>query len=218
MSITVTTPATSRKLTTRYRLRGDLEINSTQYDHVLDACIEEASDWVVSWTGREFAKERVVETLPAFGGFRMLLSRRPIIDIHGVTLRGTTVSTTTFDVEDYDGGILFRDRGWNTTQLIGFTITPVPTGSGKRSWSFDYTAGYVLPTTAPGSTETRTLPHDVERAALVMARNYFLGRGDNLEIERRQVGDAMEWRYMAKETGAPPIVVQSLQRWRAIEL
>jgi hypothetical protein len=215
MTVTVQTPAVHKELTTLLSVKNELGITGSSSDRELISFIEQASDWIGSYCGRTFAKETVVETRDASGGLFMVLTRRPIITITQVTLDGSTISSTTYTIDDANAGLLFRSIGWTSTQLGRHYVEKFPLLHGKRDWSFTYTAGYVT----PGSTDSqRNLPYDIEMAAVQLTKALYVARRDDPMVIKQVVGEASETRANSQGWGVPPTVIRSLDKWRSIDI
>lgn len=191
MTVTVSSASTSYDLTTLDTVKNELGLSSTASDIALSLMIQQASDFISRYTGRTFARETVVETLPANGEPNLVLSRTPVVSVAGISYAGSTISSTTFSVDDADAGILFNKVGWKDTTIYNQNINLHPSRFGRRDYAVTYTAGYVL----PGSTSARTLPYDIERACIDMVKTSYLQRQDDPSVKARKVGDASETRF-----------------------
>jgi len=216
MSITVNTSAPHRELTLIEVVKSELGITGSSHDGLLANYIKRASDFIVSHTGREFVRETVTELLPAKGSRFMTLSRRPIVSITQVKLDGSTISSTTYSIDDANAGIVFREDRWTNTGITTSFITTRPSGDGRRDWSIKYVAGYIT----PGSTEGESnLPSDIEFACAEIVKAWYLSRTENANIKRQRVGDASEEKFDITESrGIPPIALSVLDKWRSVDL
>lgn len=210
MTITVTAAAESLLLTTVPRLQ--VELDETGNEVELEILIAEASAAVERFTDRPFAKERVTETLEGFNRPKMILGRTPIVTVHEVQFKDTTVTSTSYSVDNAKAGVMFRKTGWLTTELLTQHIVLQPIGIGTRDWSFDYTAGYVLPSFS--STEDRDLPYDIERAVIETAKAWRRSRDRDPTIKSEKIGDF--WAASYKDQMLPDRVVSLLEPWRRI--
>lgn len=219
MAITVTSTATTKLLTELETVKRELGITDNTSDKFLWDLIHQATDFIVTYCGRQFARETVTETKQALYPQQpwMVLTRTPIISISGVSFNGSTVSSTTYTIEDPDAGLVFRETGWTTTQIYDFAIERQPTNWGRKEWSFTYTAGYIC----PGSTVSdRTLPYDLERACIDLIKWRYNQQGDfNPGIKRQRTGDASEEYFGPTSddgTFIPPTVSSILDRYRRV--
>jgi hypothetical protein len=143
--ITVSVKPNTTALTTIESVKSELGIAVASYDAMINAMIAEASDAIESYTRRKFAQSRVVESLGAFSGFKMLLDRAPIQKVHGVSLDGATIDSVSYSIDNDISGILFKDTTWLSTENYRHHITTWPTGVADKKWAVDYTFGYLLP-------------------------------------------------------------------------
>lgn len=224
--LTVCTSSTSSALTTLQAVKEDLGIVDTKDDELFNALIARASVWAESYTGRAFGLQVYQETVAGFGRRNLMLSRYPIRTVFRMfdatdTGSATELKSSDFRMEDAEAGFLSRDRGWRWNVAgagpgpAGFgaglnPLDPDPAFGEQRPWLVEYSAGYVGPagkvSTADGSTSTgRTLPHDVEQAVLLKAKEWFLRRQTDPTVASRKIGDlavayrsAQEGRDMAE--------------------
>lgn len=158
--LTVISPAAHQRLTTVATIKSELDLTGGADDAYLATLIDQASEAIVAWCGRPFAVEGVRETLHRDGraAGNLMLSRFPVIGIDAVTIGGTVLDPTLADTED--GGFLYQldasgcRVGWPSGRAV-----------------IDYRAGYVLP-----DKTGRTLPKDIERAAIILVKTWFLAR------------------------------------------
>lgn len=216
MPITVTTTAIHPELTSLIRVKDELDINGSTDDTVLVYAIREASDLIKSYCGREFARETVTETFVGNGMVDVTLTRTPVISISAMSYAGTTVSSTSYEIQSPNAGILRRkDDVWTNSEYTRWNVEPyrVPLG-GKNDWSVTYVSGYIT----PGSTEgQRTLPFDVERACVDIVKSFYLRREDDPNVKHQRTGDASETRFDTVH-GIPLGAEDILKRWRRIDI
>lgn len=216
MPITVTTTAVHSELTSLIRVKDELDINGSTDDTVLVYAIKEASDLIKSYCGRDFARETVTETFVGNGMVDATLTRTPVISISAMSYDGTTVSSTSYEIENSAAGIIRRkDDVWTNSEYTRWNIEPyrVPLG-GKNNWSVTYVSGYIT----PGSTEgQRTLPFDIERACVDIVKTFYLRRQDDPRVKHQRTGDASETLFDTQH-GLPPVAEDVLRRWRRIDI
>lgn len=216
MTFTVNTAAPHKRLTSLMAVKRELE-TSTELDDdkVLWEMIHQASDFIVNYTEREFAQETITETIPSNGSPMLLTSRTPIRSISFIELDGSSVSSTAYEIDDADAGIIWKEDGFDNTRITSNFINEYPTNYGRRNWKVKYTAGYVLPDTVG----TRTLPYDIERACIDIVKAWFLDRKANTNLRYQKVGDAAEAHFENHEAGGlPPRTLNILNRWRRHDL
>ncbi|WP_144084270.1 phage head-tail connector protein [Magnetospirillum gryphiswaldense] len=145
-------------MTTVSTVKADLGITGSGDDEWLAAVIDRASAVISRWCRRVFAVETVSETF-RLNRYQpeMVLSRFPVVAVSAVTVGGTALDASEYEA-DADKGILYR----------------VDTKGKYVCWPNDvievtYSAGYFLP-----SEHERTLPEDVEKAAIMLCKvDYF---------------------------------------------
>ncbi|SEK23415.1 hypothetical protein SAMN04515666_1013 [Bosea lupini] len=193
----VITAAENRKLTTLAAVKADLGLTGAEEDARLDALIEQYSAAIVGWCGRPFALEMLRETIfspAATNG--LMLSCWPVVSIASITLDGVAIAPEAYTVDRNAGLVHQRQPGPS-----GFWW---PRGETVAT----YAAGYIL----PGSAE-RTLPYDVERAAIMLVKAAFLAaerdphvRSDSVE----GVGTTTWFSTLGTAGDAMPLEVQGL--------
>ncbi|GLK67012.1 hypothetical protein [Hansschlegelia plantiphila] len=145
--LTVVTPATSRRLTTVEHVRADLGLGAANPSgDVLTRMIDQASQAIVTFCRREFARETVREVFRRPGSADILLERDPVISITSAAADGGLLDPLAYEIER---GELYRLQG---DRRIGWRF---------RSLTIEYVAGYKLP-----GEEGTDLPADVELAAI----------------------------------------------------
>jgi hypothetical protein len=203
----VIVPASNRKLTTLAAVKAALGIPEadTSQDAFLAPLIDQASDAIVTFCNRSFARETYRETLPGYGGLRLVLSRTPVVSVASITADGEVFAD--YLVEDAEAGILYRKSGWRWTSSSWWNITWHPVQE-ELKFVIEYTAGYVL----PGDQGVRTLPEDVELACIETVRLWFLSRKQDINVPKDETGEPGFPRAAALPSG----VRQLLAPWRRI--
>jgi len=215
MPITVTIPAVHDDLTTLIRVKDELNISGSTVDSRIVGNIKEASGLIKSYCGREFARETVTETFAGYGMVDVVLERTPIISISAISFGGSTIGTTTFEIQDAEAGILRRiDNVWTNTEYTRWNVEPYRIQGAKNDWSITYVSGYIT----PGSTEAqRTLPFDIERACIDVVKTLYLRSEDDPRVKHQRTGDSSETLFDTQH-GIPPVAEDILKRWRRIDL
>lgn len=158
--LTVTAPADSHSLTTLEAIKRELCLSGGADDEFLAGLIDQASAAVRTWCGRAFTIEAVSETFrlkrPAES---LVLTRWSVVSIDVITEVGTVLAAPDFETET-DTGLLYR-------------LSDV---DGRVDWCagkivVGYRAGYIL----PGEPD-RTLPDDIERAAIMLVKAAWFAR------------------------------------------
>lgn len=202
MALTIIEAAAETKLTTIAAAKAELQVSSGADDAYLTTLIDQASDAVRSWCKRVFAVETVRESIyPDKPGKSLMLSRWPVVAITAVTING--VAEDVANVEAEDSGHLFRldASGCRTSWPSGRIVV-------------EYSAGYVLPG-RPG----RTLPNDIERAALSLVKGNWFARTRDPMIRSETVEGAGSTDYFSGTVSRlPPDVESLLSPYRNVNL
>jgi len=183
MTITVLIPFECNDFTTLDAVKAYYDITDTNQDVKINMGIKYASDYIRKITGRVFAEEKILETVRGFGNTQLLLSRFPVTNIESITHKGELV--TDYEETDPKAGILYRRRGWewSTQTRSGVGVVPVP-NSEDYIFAVTYTAGYCMPC---ATICTRTLPYDLEQAAIELIGMYM--DSTPLNVSQIKVGD-----------------------------
>lgn len=184
--LSVTTPAAIRRLSTEDALRVEIMADAEPEAALVLSLLDQASAAVESWCGRTFARETVSETfrLAAAHNAALLLSRRPITAIASVTEDGVALAAGDRE-HDADAGMLWR---LSSDQRTAWTA---------RKIVVSYTAGYLLP-----GDPNRTLPHEIERATLIVAASIFAARGRDPLLRSESVDGVATASYLDPRAGA----------------
>jgi len=196
--LTVTVPAESNDLTTLAAVKAELGVTGNGDDARLSGYIKQASDAVVSFCNRVFAQETVSETLRLDQRRdELILSRYPVTALASIVENGVTLATADYEVEADTGALRrLRDDGpWSWPQGKIVVV---------------YTAGFVL----PGATG-RTLPQDIERAAIMLIGRYASVTPQDQLLRRETVeGIGSTELFQLGSSGVPPEVEALLSRYR----
>ena len=181
-----------------------------------------ASQWTANYIGQPIHRAVYSETVKAYGGLNLSLSRTPVRGVRRVfsaTDTGTATELCSTDYRlDQEGGFLNRDRGWAWTaqNYWNITYTPIP-NSETAPWLVEYEAGF-LNTSGSSSTDTdtyavtstdATMPQEIIRATMITARQLYV----NAEgvVKSKKVGD-LSITYATE--GTEDMATQLLDPWR----
>lgn len=181
MAITITTPASSYRLTTVASLKNLMGITSVSDDALIGHIIDRVSSQIATFCNRNFCQETVTETLAQRDPRHMYLSRLPVTSVAYVKYKGDTVSSSEYVLQSPQAGFIFNEDGWEYT------------GS-----TFDYEARYTYGYVTPEMGGTRTLPYDIEQAALIAAKSEYLGRLRDSNIVKESVDGVYSVTYAGK--------------------
>ena len=190
-------------------VKDELGLLDDTADTLLLSHIVQASSMICTYTDRIFAQERVVETLDSLGGTKLQLTRRPIVTVHEVKFQDVVVDASSYSIYDADSGVLWRRDGWTSTEFYFQGVTSFPSGEGDLLWEVDYTAGYKM----PGEVGA-TLPGDLERSCLDLAKSLYLGKNVDSAVVTRRIGSALEHRSADPESGLPTRIALLLRKYK----
>lgn len=164
--------------------------------------LKDATDWaerhVTGAMGGSIRRSVVRETLAGAGSQQLMVARTPLWKVQRLfddtsTCEATEYCSTSFRIEDADAGFITRTGNewftWDTVTDWNLTQYPRPNAV-RRRWLVEYEAGWQLTETSSTSndwlttTTGRTLPHDVERAVLLKAAEFYQGSASGMESMR----------------------------------
>lgn len=207
MSLTVVTAADSLDLCSVADVKEELNCGDED-QATLVRMVRQASDAIVAYCGRQFAKQEYLELVKGFGGSTLMLTRTPVVSVSAVSIDGSPI--TDFTIQDPETGALWREQGWDWTTLwsSALTMAPIP-GSEEAQYSVQYFAGYDLPDAL-----LPNLPGDIERAAIVTVKDWYQNRKRNLSVkEFAAQGNS----FVYSQDELPPPALRLLSRWRETE-
>lgn len=205
----IVTPAVDTKLTTRDIVKEELGITGTSEDQLIDRLIDQASDFIVSFTGRWFVKETVKETIPAYGFHYLRLTRTPVVSLTSVKFSGYDIDPSSVLIYDAKAGILYKKDGpFTSTQYLVHDVETRLAGYGNPLWEFVYTAGYDPPSVASPSDP---MPMDIVRACTDIVKWYYRSKRTDPSVVKRTLGEASETRM---QFSVPPTITLMLEQWR----
>lgn len=171
MPVTVTSAAESTDLTTLAVVKDELGISGSDHDAKLERYIDRASQTIVSYCNRNFAQQRVTETMTSTGGTLLKTSEAPIVTLHSVTYSGAVVETSKYYGDTLAAGLIRNKTSWFNT-------------SGELDYSLDYVYGYVLPSFSLGTVD---LPADIQQACIDLVKAFFLSRERDPSIQKEGI-------------------------------
>ena len=203
MTLTVTSGPATSQLTTLTACKAELSISGTDDDTYLSSLIDAVSSTIVAYTKRGcFGLASYLQSFTPvarrgqhwFPYPRVALDRFPITSVASVIENGITLSSSDYQV-DSENGILWRldSRGYeidwpNVLIVVAFT------------------AGWKLP-----NDTGRTLPVEIERAAILLVRDAYLGRGRDGAVKQEVLDGLGSVSYGSGITGnILPAPIESL--------
>lgn len=200
MSIEVIEAAPSKLLTTVDAVKRTLGILTDTQDELLEEMIAATSDFIVRYTGREFARQVVKESLPGKGVPELLLSLTPVVDIIGTTFKGADAGPVI--LVDRESGVIQREGGFYSTSMSWTVMAPHPSGYYRNDWVIHYEGGYILPGWGE-SQGKRNLPYDLERAVIDIVKSQMLTKNLDGTMRSYRIGDTtIHWDRSAVSSGA----------------
>jgi uncharacterized phiE125 gp8 family phage protein len=200
--ITIVVPATSIDLTTLAAVKDELRLTSSADDAKIGGYIEQASRAIVSYCNRVFAREEVEETFRVCDMQHSLtLARFPVASVSALVENDEELATGDYEIEA-DIGTLRRLRDDEPSRWYRGKIVVA------------YTAGFLLP-----GESGRNLPHDIERAAIMLAAHYSVTDA-RLDMFRRDVqeGIGSYERFAPSPSGLTAEVEALIERYRVVAL
>ncbi len=197
----------TRSLTTVEDVKVELGIEDTVYDIFLQQLIDEASNMIVSFLGRELALTTYKELVAGSNSPFLLLTHYPIVGVEYVKLQDKEIPSTEYSVLR-EQGMLLRKGSWGKVYILqrGFT-SPVPLEA-ELIYEVKYTAGYIL----PGQNGIgKRLPEAIERACKDIVKILFLGRERDPSVASERLGD-----YSANYSDRVQEILQKLQTFRRV--
>jgi len=206
MTIEIITPAECTDFTTLDAVKTYFNITDTAQDAKINQGIKYASDFIRRYTGRTFAEQTIIETIRGYGTNYLTLSLYPITNIAAILQEGEVI--TDFEISDPGAGLIYRRVGWDwsAASFGGISADPVP-NSEDYIFSVQYTGGYCMPC-AVGC--TRTLPYDLEQAAIELIGMYL--DSTPLNVSQIKVGDYST----TYKTGIPTTITAILNQYISV--
>lgn len=230
--LTICASSTESQLATVTTLKQALGITGSTDDELLGRLLNAASEAVDRFVGYPILAQVYSETVAAYGGLTLSLSRTPVRAVlrlfdSSATSGATELLSSEYRV-DRPAGLLQRDQGfaWTIGQpwqggmpfpgAYGLTGTLQPR-SELSPWLVEYVAGATLGgidsasslySTKGGTTSTgRTLPYDLEEAAIATAGAWYQARKQDPTIQSKSVGDlSITYRSAGPDPAAPSSV------------
>lgn len=206
------------RLTTVDAVVQELDISSTGSSDFINNLIKRASFAIEKYVDRKLQLVDCTETLQSAGKHTLLVTRRPLRSVLQILFDGSTIASTSYEVDNKEAGVLFRPGGWTSTLYKRHNIEPVTSHVGERDWSVRYVAGYVLPNSTGYAASTAQLPDDLEAACIATVKSWYLDRKHNPRIKSEEIGDAAETSFdLDIQDALPPLAISLLSPWRSFD-
>lgn len=194
--IEIITPAESTRLTTLAAVKADLGLSGSANDSALEALIDQFSDAIGAWCGRTFGAATVRETLEITrlcDRRSILLEQWPVMAISSITVAGEALATDAYVLDAAKGELLYRG------EATRFTLWP----AGETIAV--YSTGYALP-----DDDDRTLPHDIERACILMVRSAWTSMGRDPALRSEESTGVAVFTYFAAQGAGLSLEAQAM--------
>ncbi len=203
MSITITTPSSTRQLTTLANLKAVAGITAITDDTLLGLIIDRQSAAIETFCNRIFAKQTYTETIAGNGTNKLRIAQYPLVSVTSITNDEITVASTDYTTQDRESGYIYSNYGWYNTL-------------GEKLYSVVYVSGYIL----PGMAGTRDLPYDIEDACIKACYASYVSRKINPLIKSESVPEvySVDYGTNGMNSGLPLIVKDMLIPYRKFNI
>lgn len=203
--------APSYLLTTPERVIEALGIESPNLGRIAWQ-IERATSTIQQYTGRTFARERVIERLTSDGGNILVVSNTPLREVHEISFDGEQVEPAdNYRIDNATAGFIWHDIRWLSTRYYHHWLEWRQSRFARKRWFVEYTAGYIL----PGWDEESDLPAQIEGICIDMVGMWGQAGQSNTNVRSERVGDSqVTWATADEATRS--LLVQ-LDGWKRID-
>ena len=173
-------------------VKTELTISGSADDTYLERLIEAVSAEIERYCRRHFEwNAAIVEKIVGHGTEFLAIAQPPINTITSITYAGTTVASADYEIYgDGGSGLIYAPGGWVwTAQLLPGLIVerPLP-GSERKYYTVTYKGGYVTqPQKDADATLTKSIPLEVEDAAIELVANRYRMKGANRSIKSERI-------------------------------
>lgn len=208
----MSTQLKANALTTLERVKENLGISSSvsELDSILTSFINEASDFVHGYIGRNLAfTEEHVEIVGGSSSNYLQLRNRPIVTIHSIKRGEEEIKDYLEDPNDFKAGVVYRDNTWPMSRYTtGLTQDVI---GRRRNYTVTYSYGYVLPKDAEEE-NPRTLPYDIESVVLSLVHKKHLeNQRDSYGLKELRQGRLM---YKFNDSDLSSSELRTLKRYK----
>lgn len=200
-------------------LKDELSISGSGEDDKLSRIINSASQQIEKYIGRILYYEAdIVEKSAGFGTSFLLTKRTPLHSISSITYDGDTVDSDNYEIHgDGGSGQIYRKSGWNWTaqSIASPSYDPLP-GTEQKLYQITYTAGWITAKQETDAVGTRTLPYDIEDAALLLSISRYRNLGSSMGIQSESLLGGKVRYFDSANRGMPQVVKAMLDPYRDI--
>ena len=200
--LTVLIPATETRLTQVDTIKAEIDVTDAGQDLEIGALIDQQSAAIRSFLSRVLARETVRQTERVSGEATLILERRPVAEVVGVTVDGAALDPADFE---RDGALLRRLCNDRPSLWWGKVAV-------------DYAAGWRM----PGETG-RDLPEDIERACIDLCVRAYHARGRDPALRSYENPDVEKMSWSASDSvktvdGLPEDIAGRLGGYRLVTI
>lgn len=225
-TLVVTTPATTRNLTTVAAVNLDLGLTTGTHDAWIASVLPRVSARVETYCERVFARETVTETWRDIRG-QAQTDTRPAIERLGGTKRPSlrlsrtpTSGTPTITLTDGEDTEVLETDEYSLDASTGVLLRLNDSGHSiywpSSRIDVAYTGGYLLP-----DQESRDLPEDLEGAVIDMVKLRFYARLRDPSLKSETVdlmGSQTFWMPGSGDTDIPETIRAVLDGYRRVSV
>lgn len=178
-------------------IKSELGICSHDFDKQLRRLLLAASDAICAYVGYDLSYQvRTGEIHKADGAITLVTKNAPLLSVQEIRFRDDPIDNTNdaeYIIANAKGGIIqfCRAKCYSSTRRPGIANRPMR-GDEQYLYEVDYTSGYVTAEqeAKSGGALVRTLPFDIEQAAIDWVSYAFGTRGSVGDIKSEKIGDA----------------------------
>lgn len=207
-------------LTTLAAVKAELNLSVSTFDSYLNNTISIVSDDLASRCNRTFYyTKNIVDNVSGFASVRLRTKRAPI-DLTqpiSVVFDSAALDPSIWKVESAENGFIYNKTGWYWTAPLLPNVQQDPYGGQENSlYQITYSGGWVTPQQALDNPldpilSVRTLPFDVEQAAIIMCSFIFKHRNTDYTIDGEGL---MSYRVKYRDNMKIPFVEDMVARRR----
>lgn len=212
----IVTAAPSRGLTTVAAVKARVDTGATP-DEILTQQIESWSLRLEALIGRTLARERVKQVDHGVALGVILAERRPIIEVHSITVGDDELEQDRYFVESPGGGLIRIENERDIRNTLLADATPgLSINRRDVRYTIDFTAGFVLPGWPADPWGPRTLPVDIEEAIIEAVGLRFTNASAASGVKSERLGDwSASYSDSISTTGAPASFATIAQAYRS---
>ncbi len=209
---------TDHALVTVSTVETELGLTPGAQDALLQRLINSVSEQIKNYCNREFYYEVAREDkVRAYGLTRLTVEKSPIVTLTSIEYDGATIDSDNYEIEDASQGIIYRPDGWlwTASRLSNIERDRLP-GTEGPDYDVTYNGGYITQPQEDDSVGTRSLPYDLEDAALQLISLRYKKIGEDIRMKSEKL---MSYSYtysdgLESEYGIPKSIATMLNAYR----